>query len=106
MIKTNKSTVNRDIPSKLINVASEALSILTTNVINANIRLGQWSNIYKATPGFIHCSFKVASLATLNKQMISSLATFDALSLVNHKAQLHLVWVHMVDICTALINSW
>jgi hypothetical protein len=50
--------------------------------------------------------FKVASLATLNKQMLSSLATYDALSLVNHKAQLHLVWVKMVDICTALINTW
>ena len=60
----------------------------------------------KTTPGFIHCSFKVASLAMLNKQMLSSLATYDALSLVNHKAQLHLVWFHMVDICTALINSW
>ena len=62
--------------------------------------------VNKGTQGFIHCSFKVASLATLNKQMLSSLATHDDLSLANHKAQLHLVWVHMVDICTALINSW
>ena len=60
----------------------------------------------KGTPGFMHCLFKVASLATLNKQMLSSLATNDHWSLVNHKARLHLVWVHMVDICTALINSW
>ena len=60
----------------------------------------------KGTPGFIHCSFKVASLPTLNKQMLSYLATYDALPLVNHKVQLHLVWVHMIDICTALINSW
>jgi hypothetical protein len=63
------------------------------------------SHCTKGTPGFIHCSVKVASLATLNKQMLSSLATYDALCLVNYKAQLHLVWVHMVDICTALINS-
>ena len=63
-------------------------------------------NMGKGTPGSIHCQFKVASLATLNKQMLSSLATYDALSLVNHKAQLNLVWVHMVDICPALINSW
>ena len=63
-------------------------------------------NFRKGTTGFIHCMFKVASLAMLNKQMLSSLATYDALSLVNHKAQLHLVWVNMVDICTALINSW
>ena len=63
-------------------------------------------NIFlKGTQGFIHCSFKVASLAMLNKQMLSSLATYDALSLVNHKARLHLVWVHMAYICTALING-
>ena len=62
--------------------------------------------ITKGTPGFIHCVFKVASLVTLNKQMLSSLATYDASSLVNHKGRLHLVWLHMVDICTALKNSW
>ena len=39
----------------------------------------------KGTPHFIHCLFKVLSLATLNKQMLSSLATYNALSLVNHK---------------------
>ena len=59
----------------------------------------------KGTQGFIHCSFKVASLATLNKQMLSSVATYDALSLVNHKARLNLVWVQMVYMCTALING-
>jgi hypothetical protein len=59
----------------------------------------------KGTQGFIHCSFKVASLTTLNKQMLSSLARYDALSLVNHKAWLHLVCVHMVYICRALING-
>ena len=59
----------------------------------------------KGTQGFIHCSFKVASLATLNKQMPSSLATYDAWSLVNHKARLNLVLVHMVYICTALIDG-
>ena len=34
------------------------------------------------------------ALATLNKQMLSSLATYDDLSLVIHKAKLHLVWLH------------
>ena len=62
--------------------------------------------IFQRDIRFIHCLFKVASLVTLNKQMLSSLETYDAFSLVNHKAQLNLVWVHMVDICTALKNSW
>ena len=55
----------------------------------------------KGTPGFIHCLFKAASLATLNKQMSSSFATYDALSLVNDKAKLYLVLLHIVDICSA-----
>ena len=59
----------------------------------------------KGTQGFILCLFKVASLATLNKHMLSSLATYDALSLENHKARFHLVWIHIVFICTALING-
>ena len=62
--------------------------------------------VAKGTLGFIHCLFKVASLATVNKQMPSSLAVYDALSLVYHKAWLYLFWVHLVDICTALKNSW
>ena len=65
-----------------------------------------WTENTKGTPGFIHCLFMAASLATLNKQMPSSFATYDALSLVNHKAKLHLVWLHIVDICSALVNSW
>ena len=40
----------------------------------------------KGTQGFIHCLFKAASLAMRNKQMLSSLATFEALSLVITKA--------------------
>ena len=36
----------------------------------------------KETQGFIHCSFKAASLAPLNKQILSALATHDAWSLV------------------------
>ena len=46
---------------------------------------------FKGTQGFPRCLFKAVSLATLNKQMFSSLATYDALSLplVHHKAQLH-----------------
>ena len=62
--------------------------------------------VKKGTPGFIHCLFKAASLATLNKQMPSSFATYDALSLVNQKVKLHLVWLHIGDICLALVNSW
>ena len=61
---------------------------------------------FKGTQGFICCSFKVAFSATLNKQIMSSLATYDALSLVNHRAHLHLIWLHIVDIFTALVNSW
>ena len=41
---------------------------------------------FKETQGFIHCLFKVDSLAMLNKPMVSSLATYDALSLVITKA--------------------
>ena len=60
----------------------------------------------KGTQGFIHCSFKDDLLAMLNKQMLSYLATYDALSLVHHKARLYLTLVHIVDMCTALVNSW
>ena len=67
----------------------------------------KWNqNIFKGTQGFIHCSFKDDLLAMLNKQMLFSLATYDALSLVHHKARLYLAWVHIVDMCTALVNSW
>ena len=59
----------------------------------------------KGTEGFISGSFKAAFLATLNKNL-SSLATYDDLSLVSHKAQLHLFWLHIVDVFTALANSW
>ena len=60
----------------------------------------------KGTQGFIHCSFRDDLLAMLNEQILSSLATYDALSLVHHKARLYLAWVHIVDMCTALVNSW
>ena len=46
--------------------------------------------IPKGTQGFVCLSFKATSLATLNKQMLSYLATYDALSLFNHTAELHL----------------
>ena len=40
------------------------------------IRLGA---VHKGTQGFIHYSFKDDLLAMLNKQMLPSLATYDAL---------------------------
>ena len=57
--------------------------------------------LIKKDKGFIHCAFKAACLATLNKQMLSSLATYDALSLVITKPSF--IWF---DICTALVNRW
>ena len=59
---------------------------------------------FKGTQGFPRCLFKAVSLATLNKQMFSSLATHDALSFVHHKAQLHLVCSISVKIGATLIN--
>ena len=48
----------------------------------------------EGTQCFIHCLFKVASLATINKQMMSSLATYEALSLVITKpSYIYLVWL-------------
>ena len=38
--------------------------------------------------------------------MVPSLATYDALSLGNHKAQPNLVWLYIVDIFTAMVNIW
>ena len=46
--------------------------------------------IYKGTQGSICCLFKATSLKTLNKQMLSSLETYDALSLVITK--LSFIW--------------
>ena len=46
------------------------------------------------------------SVATLNKQMVPSLATYDALSLGNHKAQPNFVWLYIVDIFAAMVNIW
>ena len=62
--------------------------------------------LQKGTQGFICCLFKAVFSATFNKQMLSSLAKYDALSLVNHKDQLHLVWLRIVDTFTASVNSW
>jgi hypothetical protein len=56
--------------------------------------------------GFICCLVKAALSATLSKQLLSHLATYDPLSLVNHKAQPNSVWIYIVDIFTALIDSW
>ena len=60
----------------------------------------------KGTPGFIHCSFKVASLATLNKQMLSSLATYNALSLVITKPSFIWFGSTSVEIVAVLVNKW
>ena len=48
----------------------------------------------KGTQGFIHCSFKAASLATVNKQMLSCFSNTWCFVIGYHKAQLHLVWLH------------
>ena len=60
----------------------------------------------KGTQGFIRCLFNAASSATLNKQMLSSLATYDALSLVITNPSFIWFGSRSVDICTALVNSW
>ena len=60
----------------------------------------------KGTQGFIHCLFKAASLATINKQMLSSLATYEALSLVITKPSFIWFGSASVDISTLLENSW
>ena len=59
----------------------------------------------KGTQSFIHCSFKAASLATLNKKMLSALATHDALSLVITKPNFIWFGSTTVDICATLENS-
>ena len=53
----------------------------------------------KGTQGFICCSFKAVSLATLNKQMLSPFATYDALSLVITKPSFIWFGSKSVDIC-------
>ena len=79
--------------------------VLKTQELEAKEGSFTW-NSQKRTQGFVCCLFKAALLETLNNQMLSSLDTYDALSLVDHKAQLHLVWLHIVDIFSALVNSW
>ena len=56
----------------------------------------------KGTQGFIHCSFKAVSLATLNKLMLFPFARYDAFSLVITK--LSFIWFGStsVDIGTSL----
>jgi hypothetical protein len=75
--------------------------LIIFNVKGANL-LEIFQRDIRFYPLFVQGCF----LATLNRQMLSSLETCDAFSLVIHKAQLNVVWVHMVDICTALKNSW
>ena len=62
-------------------------------------------DVADGTQGFINCLFKAASLATLNKRMLSALATHDALSLVITK--LNFIWFGSttVDKCATLENS-
>ena len=45
--------------------------VILHHITSHSVRL-----IPKGTQGFIHCLFKAASLATLNKQILSSLATY------------------------------
>ena len=60
----------------------------------------------KGIQGFICCSFKAVSLATLNKQMLSPFAAYDALSLVITKHSFIWFGSTSVDKCTALVNRW
>ena len=47
-IKTKKSTAPGDIPARLIKRAAKSLAPPLADVINTGIRLGQWTDIYKA----------------------------------------------------------
>ena len=62
-------------------------------------------SFHKGTQGFIHCLFKAASLATLNKRMLPAFATHDALSLVITKPNFIWFGSTTVDICATLENS-
>ena len=79
------------------------MSNVTCHVSRVTCYMSQF--LTKGTQGFIHCSFKDDLLAMLNKQMLFSLATYDALSWGHHKVRLYLAWVHIVDMCTALVTA-
>ena len=64
---------------------------------------GQFSE--KGQKGCIYCLFKVTSLATLNKQILSSLSTYDAFSLVITKPSFIWFGSTSVDICRALVHG-
>ena len=47
-LKTNKSVPPNDIPTKIVKMFAEELSIPLCDIINSSIRLGSWSKLYKA----------------------------------------------------------
>ena len=47
-IKTNKSVPPNDIPPRIIKMFASEISIPLCDIINASIRLGAWSKLYKA----------------------------------------------------------
>ena len=74
--------------------------------INARLQASMPSGTPKGTQGFICCSFKAVSLATLKKQMLSPFATCDALSLIITKHSFIWFGSTSVNKCTTLVNRW
>ena len=58
----------------------------------------------KGTQDFIHCCFKAAIIAALNKPMLSSLTTYHALSLVITKPSFIWLGSTSIDIRAAFVN--
>ena len=56
------------------------ISMKMSLVVNfrSYVKYFTFCNFHKGTQGFIHCLFNAAYLAMLNKQMVSSLATYLA----------------------------
>ena len=78
-IKTNKSVPPNDIPPRIIKMFASEISIPLCDIINASIRLGAWSKLYKAemvTP--VPKYFPPKSPEELRN--ISGLLTFDKIS--------------------------
>ena len=78
-IKTNKSVPPNDIPPKIIKMFAAEISIPLSDIVNASMRLGAWSKLYKAemvTP--VPKCFPPKSPDELRN--ISGLLTFDKVS--------------------------
>ena len=101
----NDTHNNDDIENNLIIdiISSFVCLSVCLFVLNAQVTPPEFGNgvewteykyFFKGTQGFPCCLFKAVYLGMPNKQIFSSLATYDALTLVHHKAQLHLVWLY------------